>query len=38
MHNRLKQQTDEIVLAQALIYFVFVGTLALIATFFARGF
>lgn len=37
MLDRLKRASDEIVLAEALIYFVFIGTGALIATLLARG-
>ncbi len=36
--NRLKRASDEIVLAEALIYFVFIASIALIATLVAHGF
>jgi hypothetical protein len=36
MLNRLKRASDEMVLAEALIYFVIIGSLALIATLLAR--
>jgi hypothetical protein len=37
MLNRLKRASDEIVLAEALIYFVFIASIALVATLLARG-
>jgi hypothetical protein len=37
MLNRLKRASDEMVLAEALVYFVFIGSLALIATLLARA-
>ena len=38
MLNRLKRASDEIVVAEALIYFVFIASLALIATLVAHAF
>lgn len=37
MLNRLKHSSDEVFLAEALIYFVFIASLALVATLFARA-
>lgn len=37
MLDRFKRATDEIVLAEALIYFVFIASLAVVATLVARA-
>jgi hypothetical protein len=38
MLNRLRTLSDEMILAEALIYFVFIGTIALAATLASRIF